>query len=69
NPDAMKEFIENTKTKMISMREKGYQELLLTDPALRVPLKKLLSRSFPNIGIISVGEIAEGYNVVVIEVI
>ena len=69
SPEALQGLLENTKHALDGIKGKGYQEILTTDPLLRKPLKRLLSRNFPALQVISYNEIAEGYALDAVETV
>jgi flagellar biosynthesis protein FlhA len=46
-----------------ALQEKGLQAILLTNPSIRLQLRRLTERSFPNLVVLSWNEIAPGVNV------
>lgn len=55
--------------KIASVREKGYQEILLVDREVRLPLKRLLASSLPSLTVLSFFDMADNYKINMVETV
>ncbi len=67
SPEILGQLLDSVGSRIRSMAEKGYKELLLVDPTLRKSLRRILRKSFPDLRIMSMNEVADGYRVHVVE--
>ncbi len=64
--DILSKFIDRIDVAIKEVRQKGFDDLMIVDPLLRKPLKNLLFRYFKNLNILSLNEVADGYNINVV---
>ena len=67
NPEKISELYSKLSGALKKMEEKGYKGLLVTDAMLRSSLRQLLGHRYPDLTILAMDEIAEGYYLNIIE--
>ena len=67
SPGALSNLVSRTGEKIRLVSEKGYNPILITDATMRRAIYNVLSRTYPNLGVMAYSEVAEGYNLDVLE--
>ena len=64
--EILSKFVDRIGVAIKEVRQKGFDDLVIVDPLLRKPLRNLLFRYFKNLNILSLNEVADGYNINVV---